>query len=457
MNHRMSSSFPNRFALAAFIILFLATTAVRWSYIDNYAVAMPFWDQWDAEGAELIKPWIEGHLSLPVLWDAHNEHRILPTKLLTLFSYAVHGEWSNLHEARLSALVFAGVIGLVGWLILRERTSRFAALFPLSVLATSALLPAGWENFLVGFQSQFYFVMLFTTAGIAVAAIRPSSALAGALAVALAMASALTLASGLLTAVAVAFVYAVSYRLQKVDGYRATIAISALMTVAILALRTMPVVVGHADLRAAGIVELVDAYSHVMGWPVVGYHWAIFPFWLPTLVALIFTWQRRLISPVDVAMLGMAAWTAMQAFSIAYGRGHGLIEISSRYTDLLLLGLVANAWLAARIVAWTQGTRWVLPTGIVAFGYVCAFAGGHLSRYDSDKAAMVERHEQTLVQTRNVEAYLRDGEARHLDQPHFQIPYPNAARLKSLLDDPTIRQSLTKPGHAGSNAGHSGR
>jgi hypothetical protein len=299
--------------------------------------------------------------------------------------------------------------------------------------------------------------MLFTTGGIALAAIRPSSAFAGALAVALALASALTLASGLITAVAVAFVYAVNYRLEKVDGYRTTIAISALMTVAILALRTMPVVAGHAELRAAGIVELVDAYSHVMGWPIAGYHWAIFPLWLPTLVALAFTWRRRLISSVDVAMLGMAAWTAMQALSIAYGRGHELIEVSSRYTDLLLLGLVANAWLAARIVARAQGTRWLLPTGIVAFGYVCAFAGGHLSRYDSDKAAMVERHDQTLVQARNVEAYLNDGDPRHLDQPHFQIPYPNAARLKSLLDDPTIRQSLTRPRHAGSNAGHSER
>src|SRR4051812_36417135 len=62
------------------LVLFAAKLWVIGTYGNN----TPFWDQWDAQATFLFGPYLSGHLPVDVLVSAHNEHRILWTRLLAL-------------------------------------------------------------------------------------------------------------------------------------------------------------------------------------------------------------------------------------------------------------------------------------------------------------------------------------------------------------------------------------
>src|SRR6478735_4239191 len=56
---------------------------------------VPFWDQWDAEALGLYEPWLSGQLHWPDLLRAHNEHRIVLTRLADLALFAGLGAWNS--------------------------------------------------------------------------------------------------------------------------------------------------------------------------------------------------------------------------------------------------------------------------------------------------------------------------------------------------------------------------
>ena len=64
--------------------VFLVVLGSKLLFIQLFGSNLPFWDQWDAEGAGLFKPYLEGTLGPEHLFASHNEHRILFTRLLEL-------------------------------------------------------------------------------------------------------------------------------------------------------------------------------------------------------------------------------------------------------------------------------------------------------------------------------------------------------------------------------------
>ena len=103
-SHSPAHSRPYPAWLIAVAVGLIALVA-RLLYIHYFAVSMPFWDQWDAEGDHLLKPLLSGSLGWAELLHAHNEHRIVPTKLVTLASYLATGQWNTIYEARISAAI----------------------------------------------------------------------------------------------------------------------------------------------------------------------------------------------------------------------------------------------------------------------------------------------------------------------------------------------------------------
>jgi hypothetical protein len=73
------------FSPAAFACcLFAFILGVRWTVFHRYGMTMPEWDQWDAEGLQLLAPWYNNEHFLRALFTPHNEHRVVLTKLLNL-------------------------------------------------------------------------------------------------------------------------------------------------------------------------------------------------------------------------------------------------------------------------------------------------------------------------------------------------------------------------------------
>ena len=58
--------------------------------------ALPFWDEWDLEAVGLYRTWMDGTLRLGDLFHAHNEHRLLLTRLVDLGFFVLYGRWACL-------------------------------------------------------------------------------------------------------------------------------------------------------------------------------------------------------------------------------------------------------------------------------------------------------------------------------------------------------------------------
>ncbi|MGH8032304.1 MAG: hypothetical protein ACREO8_08065 [Luteimonas sp.] len=431
--------------ILACIAVFVTVVLIRGWYVHRYALPLPFWDQWDSEGDFLLRPWIEGTLSVSDLWQPHNEHRILPTRLTSLMLYEITGQWNNLYSAFFDVLLAAFAAASALWLAVRESGLRGLRWLIVAMVLMCFAAPFAWENFLVGFQSQFYYLMLFAMASIALAAWRSDDSRAIATILLLAVLSLLTMASGLVTAAAVVVVYLVRHRQSPLPRAKLWFVVLMLLSIALIGYGTTPRPEHHVALRADGPINLIDAFDHALGWPVIGYHWAAFWIWLPTVAAVLVLLKKKTMTPTDLAMLGFAAWSVAQAAVVAYGRGRGLLELSSRYTELMTPGLIANAWFAVRLLGMGVSSRPApkFAAWVIAGGYFIVVFAAFAFRFDSDMAAMADRKRLSDIQTQHVRSYLLTHDPAALRQPFLQIPYPDAARLQSLLDNKALRESLS--------------
>jgi len=139
--NRLSISFRSVELVALFLLIVLG----RGLAVAAYAESVPFWDQWDAEGASLLKPWVEGTFRFTDLFGAHNEHRFAYTRLLVLALFVANrGQWDNLVMAHANVSIYALFLLFCYWR-LSKGFSGFAArgaLFVGTVLV--AWLPFGW-------------------------------------------------------------------------------------------------------------------------------------------------------------------------------------------------------------------------------------------------------------------------------------------------------------------------
>jgi hypothetical protein len=76
--------------LASLFLILLGTRAALIGYAGS---PTPFLDEWEADGALLLEPYIQGKLTISDLFIPINEHRIFFTKLLVLLIFNVSGYW----------------------------------------------------------------------------------------------------------------------------------------------------------------------------------------------------------------------------------------------------------------------------------------------------------------------------------------------------------------------------
>lgn len=429
------------------LLLALATGAAalvaRLLYVQFFSTPMPFWDQWDGEWVTALKPWLNGTLQWSTLLTAHNEHRILPTRLVTLGAYLVTGEWNNVYEARVSAVVFCFIPALLVWHAVRDEPVVVRRLLMVLVVLLLSVLPFARENFLVGFQSQFYFLILSSVVAVALVARHHKRPLALLGAIALSVLAITTMASGLLTAVAVGAVCVLACWCLPGRRAPALCATATLAVIAGVAYTQVPNIAAHSALRAQGLGELLQAATYVLAWP--GRSNGVFILaWLPAVVMITRMLIRRKATPAELVMAGLCVWSALQGLAIGYGRGHDAMRPpASRYTELLVPGLVGNAWFALQLWGLLPGRS---PRRIALRSVAVLFAllllGGTLSQVSKDFRRMKEFNAASRLQQENVVRYLTSGDPKALDVGYFELPYPDADQLKRHLDDPAVRRIL---------------
>lgn len=431
----------NILALLATVLLI---AAARLYLIETFAIPLPYWDQWDAEGDFLLRPWIEGRLKLRELWQPHNEHRIFPTRLLSLLIFNVTGRWNNLVEARVNVVVALCIPLIMLLFLMRQKALHGLRWLILVAIIAQFSLPFAFENLLVGFQSQFYFLITFTLFAIILAALYPDRVSAMAGVAVLSWLSVLTMASGILTPLAAAGVYALQgFQKRQINAKHASIA-AALAGLAAAGYAIMPQIEANQIYRARNIAEIFEALRYILAWPGRENWPTALVLWTPALGMVPWLVRKRTLTRADLFMAGCVIWSLAQAFAIAYGRGQSMGSVSSRYTELFTPGLIGNAWFAARFMEMTIKNWRIAWVGGVFF---VVFVMGHVTRLDRDMKNVRESYSNSLKQESNVRRYLKTGDPSVLVQPQFEIPYPDSIRLRSLLDNPTLRNILPPLNH----------
>ncbi|WP_454683532.1 hypothetical protein [Ancylobacter moscoviensis] len=430
--------------------LFLFVFGVKCLIILKYGNIVPFWDQWDGEAAALYKPYIENKLHWSVLFDSHNEHRILLSRLIVIALLELGGEWNPLIQMAFNALLHAVFVVFFIWAL--GRTLEPGLRLPLAIASGVVFsIPFGWENTLAGFQSQFYLLLLFSL--LALMTISKNAALSSTwwLGVASCIAAYFSLASGTFTAISAILICT----LQIIVGSRQrtpreAVGIVILMALLIAMLMNIRVVDAHAPLKAQSIEQFFDVLWLLAFAPLklADASAKIPPYILvlllhsPIILFCLYSLRRpSSMSSFQWLVLSIVGWSLLQMVSLAYGRAAG--ASAPRYLDLVVILIPLNIAVLFWMVTRSDVKTWFIKTlsaawfAFVSIGLIYSTDASILSDLEL-KAAQGE------LQLQNVRTYLTTGNLADLDKPAMEIPYPTHVRLGQLLSDPTIRSVLPR-------------
>jgi hypothetical protein len=443
-DHRPRRAFLLPAVALCALSLFLASKV--W-FISQHANPTPYWDQWDAEAANLYKPWLEGKLSPEMLTSPHNEHRMLTTRifLLALLEWN-NGRWSPVMQMYANALLHLAAIAVflsfACWALpkpLRVPMWIFGGCF-LSV-------PFGWDSTIQGFNTHFYTFLLFSVCLLwSCSSDRLSRGKILGCAF-LAVLLVFTMASGALSIVAACAVLLARRLLLGDSGIR-LLPIVSLLAIALLAIAYTPHIPNHGHLKAQSAWHFFDSLLMIWGWPIttensplLGRAMAAVLLQLPLVLALAACFTGTIHDKRQRNyLLAMTVWLGLQTSALSYGRN--IDVLSSRYLDTISLGLAAG--FASWLILWANcGKAGRQRIAAAACLWVAALCIGVAGLINPTMAKIREKIAISRLQEANVRNYLQSRDPKWLRAAKFhEIPYPRAERLQQLLDDPSIQSFL---------------
>jgi hypothetical protein len=421
-------------ALAALVFFSRAWLVRAWGS------PLPFWDQWDAEAISLYLPWGKGTLHWQDLFRAHNEHRILLTRLADLALFIVCGGWNPWAQMLLNAALHAATaaaLAAIFWPALPPR-SRVLFVVGLALLFSAT---CGWQNALFGFQSGVYFANLLAVGAIAGLGMGTPLRAGWWLGLVAAVLAFFSNGGGLLAGVA-AFIVGLGFAWGTPRTARAWVALGLITTVAVIAVLLSPNAPQHAPFHARTASQFFAVLMHCLAWPWINLPLYCLLMQLPLAWLVIDRWRRR--EPLDAAercALALGLFALLQAAAIAYSRGAVLPESRplSRYQDPLLLGVAGQLFAGLRIFA-SHG-RAGRVTGLVWCGMAI---GGLISLTETNFTLHLPfKRTQDRANLAIVRAYASTGDASVFTRdPNFSGPHPDPRVVQRVIDDPDLRATL---------------
>ena len=417
----------------------------RWAVIDRCGSDLPTMDQWDAEGLHLLSPWFEHRLTLAELFQPHNEHRVVPTKLLNLALALANGEWDQRLECAVNAFLPAAIA--VGLFALGARgygRGFRAALFALLAVAYAA--PFGWENLVHGFHSQQFFLTGLSFGAIAwlpFAAPWSGRWWVGAFCAMFAMVS---MASGFFAAAVVLVLSVLRIRRRETSLLAAAPALALCAAIVAVGWSTRVTVGYHEPMRAHGAADFALSVGRSLQWPTDGATWmgAAVLLWLP------WGWMGWRVAggPPSLAerdvrrrgcvLAGLGGWVLLQIAATAYARGAGGVAPASRYVDTLVFGAAVNGLAIGWLRASSPSRK---ATAILGLGWiVVAGVGAGLELRRVAAADLPPLRVEGYYCEQNVRNYLATGDEAYLR--HNEIPYPGVGSFVARIGIPSLQAIL---------------
>lgn len=414
----------------------------KFMLIRSHGTDVPHWDPWIIEGELLFKPWVEGNLEIGSLFTNHNEHRPFFTRIWALGIFVLNDQWDSRLEAVANAFLHVAS-ALLLFHLLRPLFRGWLKPAFLLLLVLFFALPFNWENTLRGFQSQFAFLLLFTLVYLQGSLNRKPLSPGWWLAQAAGCATLLTAGSGFVAAaVLVAVVAFRAFALRA--GTRAdwaTVAVAAFILIAGVLLRVPAP--WHDDLRPETVIAFLHSLSTLLAWP--------FPFFLvaplmmaPIILLILKARSLSIESGPILLVIALGLWTWIQTLGLAYTRGGVALGYSSRYGDLLAIGVIASGAALAVLLSARPDPGRTRFLSILAVSWALLAVGGVGYRsYWGERQHLKDLKRIQSIQISLIRDFIVNGDPSVLkDKPFLHIPFPDADRLAGLLSDPTIRSIL---------------
>lgn len=423
-------------ALTLGAVVFFARTWL----IGHWGSAVPFWDQWEAEALSLYRPWLTDSLRWADLFAAHNEHRIVLTRLADLALLVLTGGWNPWWQMLLNAGLHALGASML-FLVTSSSVHGGVSRIGLAGLTLLFAVPAGWQNALWGFQSHAYFGNLLAVLSLAALAADETFSPRWWLAWLGLLLSFFANGAGLLAVVAALPVIALSPGFR--DAPARPILLSLLVASALLAIGWLLQVDAphHAYLRAKDWSGFIPVALHSLSWPWVDSLFAWLPLQAPAIgLVIVLLRHRRRPDATERFLLGLVFWAALHAAAIAWTRGAGLPDGRplSRYQDPFLFGASANLLILLRhVVRYPRARIAALLWG------GCLLAGllAHSTQVLSLNLPFKRRQDADGLG--QIRAYLATNDPRVLAPPAGPPSlHPNPAMVQRVLDDPVLRPIL---------------
>ena len=442
LTHRLPPD--NILLILTCISMFLVIVGARFWLIGNYGSDLPYWDQWDAEGAYLYKPLHDGTLSFLDWFAPHNEHRVLFTRIVSYVLQVTNGQWDARVQMVVNSSFYALVACCVYWVFAKGRGYVFG-LFCSVVLAGIFSCPFGWENTLAGFQSQFYLLTAFSLIVIWLMINASAWSWRWVAGVFLGFSTLFTMASGLLAPLAVLLFVCVAFVRERHNGMgvlsRVWPTVAACLLILVAGFLLMTKVERHAPLKAQGTVAFLNALTSCLSWPWI--HQGLWGMvcWLPAILLVARYLLRRVPDGKEERFLITAAvWVVLQAAATAYSRA--IVIQSSRYSDIFSFGIVFN-FLCALVLLRTrirsvQGVIWM---SLIMVSLVVNAMGMYRLGFNGE---LTKRKTMYEVEKFRTSGYVATNDFAFLTpvRAETDIPYPVPEKLANLLRDPALEPIL---------------
>ena len=422
------------------VSLFLIVVGARAVVINYAGNVTPYADEWDGAAANLLKPYLQGSLTLGDLFRAHNEHVIFFTRLLTLAVFNVSGYWDVVLEMIVNAILDAATVVAISYALSRPLRDTWALVaIILSVLVNA--LPLSFDNLLFGFNTHFYLLLAFSFVSLWFMADSRAWSPRWAAGVLFALGSFLCMASGALTFAAAIGLHLLQLACGRRSGRREWLGVAALAATMAVLTSLIPHVPSSDVYRAHSLKQFLSAIFELASWPAPPNLGAFMA--APSVLFCLRTFADR-------PALSDARWFNVAAFGwiltqfVALAAGRALIPVEIRYLDSLLIGLAVNMtsffWLVESYGSSGNRKIW-WSVALAAWLFIVAAS---LVRPAHPLPGSVEWRRQTAeVQEGNLRFYLATGDASYLaGAPLSDIPYFEATRLRDLLAAPEIRAAL---------------
>lgn len=425
-------------------LVFLGLGA-KFLMISRLSSSLPYLDQWDGEAIDVYVRYFEHLLSFSDLFRVHNEHRIFFTRVYDLALFLLNGQWDSQLQMALNALIHCLTIAGFGWMMAELMGIIFWPVIWLP-LALALVLPFGWENALWGFQSQFYFLLIFSLLTIRLLGLSAPGSNPWRLGILFAVGALFTIATGCLAAAAVAGLEMLKLLKQPRQWRRHLPTFGVCAAVVIAGLLLQGYVPRHAMLKAHTPGAFLSSLGANLAWPSMRKPWLAPLNLLPLgLLGWLYFRSREKSLPAEEMVLGVGVWVFLQAVSVAYARGVNGDYPAWRYMDSGCFIMIADCLAIALILtryrarirfrffwhgvfaAWAAGCVYGLVSlnKIVVKDFFPWWAYHQANRLASARAFMV---------TDNPDAF------KTADP--FNIPEPYTPQLVFLLRLPYIRTNL---------------